>query len=112
MVGNIVIPADSDWTVVRTVSVCRRGSKYLCRCKCGAEKQVWGYSLKSGASKRCKSCAARARAARSGKHERNRLIVAAVLSGIPKVAVAREYKISPQRVASIVSQNPDQQGKS
>lgn len=39
----------NDWYVIKYVG----NSRYLCRCSCGVEKEVSGYSLKMGTSKSC-----------------------------------------------------------
>ena len=42
-----------DWIVLKRIA----GSVWLCKCKCGIEKDVSGSSLTLGKSVRCKSCA-------------------------------------------------------
>lgn len=42
-----------DWVVLEYIGK----SKWLCRCKCGAEKPVNGRTLKNGRSRSCHSCA-------------------------------------------------------
>lgn len=42
----------NDWTVLKYVG----HSKYLCRCKCGKEREIIGTLLKQGKAKRCRDC--------------------------------------------------------
>lgn len=42
-----------EWSVVRYVG----GSRWLCRCKCGREKTVDGYTLRKGSTTKCHRCA-------------------------------------------------------
>lgn len=47
-----------DWEVIRFIGRKKSsGNIYLCKCKCGIEKEVVGYNLRSGKSTRCRSCA-------------------------------------------------------
>ena len=46
----------NDWTVVGERTVKKQKSYWLCRCKCGLEKNVMAYDLKNGKSKRCFKC--------------------------------------------------------
>lgn len=46
-----------NWLVIRFVEYIKSsGNIYLCKCKCGREKLVIGYHLRSGKSKQCHSC--------------------------------------------------------
>jgi hypothetical protein len=50
-----------NWTVLRQVPapVGKKGTYWLCRCTCGAEKSVQGSSLVRGTSRGCLPCHAR-----------------------------------------------------
>ena len=41
-----------NWTLLKYVE----NGKWLCRCTCGVEKDVFGYHLYSGASTKCRAC--------------------------------------------------------
>jgi hypothetical protein len=66
---NLVSIGESfnSWTVVDDLG----GGNWLCRCSCGNEKRVDGYTLVKGTSKRCRSCSNKDKAAKlrvSGDH--------------------------------------------
>ena len=53
LIGNTI----GKWFVIKFVSYKRsEGNRYLCRCKCGHEKEVIGYYLRSGKSTQCRKC--------------------------------------------------------
>jgi hypothetical protein len=55
------------WTVLRPLPMSpNRNYKWLCRCDCGKEKEVWTNSLTSGQSKGCPQCAGKMRRTRPG----------------------------------------------
>ena len=47
----------NNWTVIGDLITINGKKKALCKCKCGKEKYVYYYSLKTGGSKSCSSCA-------------------------------------------------------
>ncbi len=47
----------NHWTVLfKTSSVGKGSTKFLCRCDCGLEKEVFAKHLASGASTKCRKC--------------------------------------------------------
>lgn len=49
-----------EWVVLRRAGNTANGSaKWLCRCSCGAEKDVIALSLRQGTSTKCRSCSRR-----------------------------------------------------
>lgn len=51
MIGKVF----GKWMVLKRVQSLRH-DKWLCRCECGVERNVYGYSLEAGSSKGCHSC--------------------------------------------------------
>lgn len=46
-----------DWTILHRADVNKLGTyRFLCKCACGTEQLVWGTSLGSGRSSKCKQC--------------------------------------------------------
>ena len=45
------------WQVLRYVG---KGGKWMCRCRCGVEREVDAFDLRSGKSRACSSCANKA----------------------------------------------------
>src|SRR3954464_12906759 len=56
------------WTVIREVPLVGRGSRFLCRCQCGTEREVSGNSLVSNKSANCGCLRRVAHLARATKH--------------------------------------------
>ena len=48
----------NDWTVLRYAGRKNRASMWLCRCKCGREREISAGNLRRRLSKRCRTCAA------------------------------------------------------
>lgn len=61
----------NSWTVIDNLG----GGRWLCRCSCGYEKDVDGYTLVKGTSRQCRNCSNKSKAAAlriSGEHVASR----------------------------------------
>ncbi len=53
----------NDWTLLKYVGK----GKWLCRCKCGVEKEVWMSHLTAGSSRQCNTCKGRGKVVEVGR---------------------------------------------
>lgn len=94
----------AKWTVVGSGSPSKDGSlRMLCRCVCGNTSHIRLVTLRTGASRSCRSCAAKGtkNALKIGPHTR-RKIRELYLKGASQVGLATRFRCSKGTVWSIV----------
>lgn len=88
----------------------RKGGVWWCKCECGASVRIGSWLLRATEHPK-RDCGGVSHERRHAPSDRTTELYEKFLSGFTKVSLAKEYAISPQRVAQIIKREETRRGK-